>query len=122
MLVSDAATTPRRSAPLPDGPTVAPLVPVGTSDRVAAVHMEIPAGGGLPEHSHGASEIVLVPLAGAVRLRHEGRERTLSPGMSAHIATGERVSLSNEEAEAATLVVVASPPEFAEHLASWPTA
>ena len=122
MYVADSASTTRRSAPIPDGPTVAPLIPAGMSDRVAVVHMEIPAGGGLPEHAHGASEIVLVPLSGCVEVRRGSRERVLATGCAAHIATGERVSLSNPGPEAATLMVVASPPEFAEHLASWPEA
>lgn len=122
MHIADAAATPRRRAPLPDGPTVAPLVPPGVSDRAAVVHMELPAGAGLPEHAHGASEIVLIPLSGAVEVRQGEEVRALSAGAVARIAVGERVSLANTGAETASLMVVASPPDFAEHLASWPEA
>jgi hypothetical protein len=54
MLVADISATPRRRAPIPGGPTAA-LTPAGSSSQVAAVHVEIPAGGGMPEHAHGAS-------------------------------------------------------------------
>jgi quercetin dioxygenase-like cupin family protein len=120
MLIADTADAPRGRAPLPNGPTAAALIPPGTSERVAVVQMEIPAGGGLPEHSHGPSEIVLIPLSGTLRLEHEGQARTLESGAAAHIATGERVSLNNPGTEPATLMLVASPPEFAIHLTEWP--
>ena len=76
----------------------------------------------MPEHDHGASQIVLIPLSGSVELCHDGTRRTLSAGSAAHIATGERVSLVNPGTEPASLMVVASPPEFAGRLASWPLA
>ncbi|HET6633822.1 MAG TPA: cupin domain-containing protein [Streptomyces sp.] len=122
MLVADSGTTTRRQAPIPDGPSVAPLVPTGTSDRVAVLHMELPAGGSLPDHSHGPSEIVLVPLSGTFTVRHDGQEHRLAAGAAAHIATGERVSLHNPGDEPARLMIVASPPDFAAHPESWPTA
>lgn len=122
MLIADTGTTPRRRAPLPGGPTAATLTPAGISDQVAAVHVEIPAGGGMPEHDHGTSEIVLIPLSGSVELRHDGQASTLSPGMAAYIAIGERVSLGNPGSEPVSLIVVASPPEFAGRLARWPAA
>ncbi|MGW7380660.1 cupin domain-containing protein [Streptomyces sp. NPDC054794] len=81
----------------------------------------MPAGGGMPEHDHGPSEIVLIPLAGSVELRHDGLARTLSPGMTAHIAVGERVSLANPGTEPASVMAMASPPDFTRSLAGWPT-
>jgi quercetin dioxygenase-like cupin family protein len=66
----------------------------------------------MPEHDHGVSEIVLIPLSGSVNLHHDGQARTLSAGMTAHIATGERVSLANPGAEPASLMVVTSPPQI----------
>jgi quercetin dioxygenase-like cupin family protein len=122
MLVADSDGAPRRQAPLPDGPSVAPLVPTGTSEQVAVLHMELPVGGSLPEHSHGPSEIVLVPLSGRLTVRHGGQEHPLTAGAAAHIARGERVSLSNAGDEPARLVIVASPPDFAAHPESWPAA
>jgi quercetin dioxygenase-like cupin family protein len=96
------------------------LVPVGVSDQVAVVHLEIPGHGSMPEHDHGASEIVLIPLAGSIELRHDGTTRTLSTGSAGHVARGERVSLRNPDGEPVSLMVVASPPDFVKRLATWP--
>ncbi|MBQ0825203.1 cupin domain-containing protein [Streptomyces tagetis] len=122
MHIADTASATRHRAPLAAGPIATPLTAETTSDRVAVVHLELPAGGGLPEHDHGASEIVLVPLSGTALLRHGGKEHPLTPGTTAHIATGERVALTNPGDEPVSLMVVASPPEFAAHIASWPLA
>ncbi|WP_028803952.1 cupin domain-containing protein [Streptomyces sp. 142MFCol3.1] len=123
MYVTEIATSPRRRPPMSDGPTAALLTSAETSDQVAVLHVELPAGAVMPEHDHGASQIVLIPLTGSVELHHDGQARTLTAGTAAaHIATGERVSLANPGAEPASLIVVASPPEFAGRLASWPLA
>lgn len=122
MLISDVRTALRLRAPLPGGPIVAPLIPAGASDQVAAIHVEIPAGGGMPEHDHGASQIILIPLSGSIQLHHDGHAQTLTAGTTAHIATGERVSLTNPGPEPASAMVIASPPQFAERFAAWPTA
>lgn len=100
----------------------APLTTATTSDQVAVIHVEIPPGGGMPEHDHGASQIVLIPVSGSVQVRHGQDVHTLVPGSAAHIDTGERVSLANLGTEPASLMVVASPPEFASRLAAWPVA
>ncbi|WP_086725889.1 cupin domain-containing protein [Streptomyces carpinensis] len=123
MHVADIAASPRRRAPMPGGPTAALLTTAETSEQVAVVHVELPAGAAMPEHDHGASQIVLIPVAGSVELRHDGRVRTLTAGAAAaHIAVGERVGLANPGEEPASLVVVASPPAFARRLESWPPA
>ena len=122
MLISEIRTAPRLRAPIPGGPTAAPLIPTSASDQVAVIHVEIPAGGGMPEHDHGTSQIVLIPLSGSIEVRHDNKARILSAGMAAYIATGERVSLANPGPEPASLMVIASPPQFAERLAAWPTA
>jgi quercetin dioxygenase-like cupin family protein len=122
MLIADISTAPRLRAPIPGGPTAAPLIQAGGPDRVAAVHLEIPAGGEMPEHDHGASEILLIPLSGTAELRYQGQVRALTAGMAAHIATGERVGLANRGNEPASLMVVASPPDFAGRVAKWPAA
>lgn len=120
MHVAETGTVARRRAPLPGGPTAEALIAPGVSDQVAVVHLQVPPGGGLPEHDHGSSQIVLIPLSGTVELRHDGKGRTLSAGSAAHIAIGERVALANPGTEPVSLMVVASPPQFAERLASWP--
>lgn len=98
------------------------LTPSGASDQVAVFHIEIPADGGMPEHAHGPSEIVLIPLAGTIELLHNGQSRTLLPGMAAHIGVGERVSVANPGTETASVMAVAGPPDFTDNLAAWPTA
>ncbi|MFS4091203.1 cupin domain-containing protein [Streptomyces sp. AF1A] len=122
MHIAEIATAPRHRAPVPGGPTAALLTTPGTSDQLAVLHVEIPAGGGMPEHDHGSSQIVLIPLAGSVEVHHDGQVRTLSAGMAAHIGTGERVRLANPGSEPASLMVVAGPPEFAGRVTTWPAA
>ncbi|MFI1533693.1 cupin domain-containing protein [Streptomyces anandii] len=112
----------RRRAPVPNGPTAEVLVPAGASEQVAVLHVELPPGAALPEHDHGASQIALIPVTGTVELGHEGKSRTLTAGSVAHIATGERVALANPGTEPASLMVVASPPEFAGRIEAWPEA
>ncbi|UXY31977.1 cupin domain-containing protein [Streptomyces sp. HUAS TT20] len=123
MHVAEIATSPRRRAPVPGGPTAALLTTEEISDQVAVLHVELAAGTTMAEHEHGASQVVLIPVAGAVEVHHEGRVWTLTAGTAAaHIGVGERVSLANPGAEPASLMVVVSPPEFADRLASWPQA
>lgn len=119
MHVAKIGTSPRRRAPVPGGPEVETLT---TTDGVAVVHMEIPAGGGLPEHDHGPSQIVLVLLSGAVRVTYDDVEHTLEPGSVAHIETGQRISVQNPGTEPAGLMLVASPSDFVAQLAAWPVA
>lgn len=47
---------------------------------------------------------------------------TLLAGRAAYITRGERVSLTNPGSEPASVMVIASPPEFADQLATWPAA
>jgi quercetin dioxygenase-like cupin family protein len=98
------------------------LVAPETSDTIAMVQVWIPPGGGLPEHDHGPSEIVLVHISGSIRLRQGDEQHDLAPGAVAHLATGERVSLTNPGTEPAVMMIVASPPEFIARVASWPAA
>lgn len=122
MHIAGTGTETRRQAPIPGGPAAAVLTTEKTSEKVAVIHVEIPAGGGMPEHAHGASEIVLIPLTGSVEVFQGEDKHTLAPGSAAHVATGERVGLTNTGTETVTLMVVASPPEFAERVAKWPAA
>ncbi|MEU4291656.1 cupin domain-containing protein [Kribbella sp. NPDC026596] len=98
------------------------LVGAETSDNIAMVQVWIPPGGGLPEHDHGPSEIVLVHVSGSIQLQHGDQQHRLAPGAVAHIATGERISLSNPGTEPAVMMIVASPPDFIARIAGWPAA
>lgn len=71
---------------------------------------------------------MLIPLCGTAELRHDrpdgqdGPAITLLTGRAAYITRGERVSLTNPGSEPASVMVIASPPEFAGQLATWPAA
>ncbi|WP_133260057.1 cupin domain-containing protein [Streptacidiphilus pinicola] len=67
--------------------------------------VEIPPGGGMPEHDHGPCQIVLVPLAGPIEVHHDGRTTTLSPGGTAHVGVGAWVRLANPGTEPPSVVV-----------------
>lgn len=122
MYLTRIGTTPRRRAPIAGGPTMEVLVAAETSDNVAMVQVWIPPGGGLPEHDHGPSEIVLIHRSGSIELRQGDQLHRLAPGAIAHIATGERVSLTNPGTEPAVMMIVASPAEFVARIAGWPAA
>ncbi|TDW84339.1 quercetin dioxygenase-like cupin family protein [Kribbella pratensis] len=122
MYLTRIGTTPRRRAPVTGGPTMEVLVAAETSDNIAMVQVWIPPGGGLPEHDHGSSEVVLVHISGSIHLQQGGREHRLAPGAVAHIAAGERVSLTNPGTETAVMTIVASPPEFVARITAWPAA
>ena len=122
MYITRIGTTPRRRAPIPGGPTMEVLAAAETSDNIAIVQVWIPPGGGLPEHDHGPSEIVLIHLSGSSELRQGDPLQRLAPGAIAHIAPGERVSLTNPGTDPAVMMIVASPPEFVARIAGWPAA
>jgi quercetin dioxygenase-like cupin family protein len=122
MYLTKIGTTPRRRAPIPGGPTMEVLVAAETSEHIAMVQVRIPPGGGLPEHDHGPSEIILVHISGSIELRQGDQQHRLAPGAVAHLATGERVSLNNPGTEPAVMMIVASPPEFVARITAWPAA
>lgn len=122
MHVAEVGTSPRHRAPFPGGPEVEMLLGPGASEQVAVIHATLPAGSSMPEHDHGASQVVVIPLAGSVELRRGEERRELRLGSAGHVATGERVSLANPGTEPASLIIVVSPPDFAAGFAAWPTA
>ena len=121
MHVSEIGTHPRR-APGINGPSAEPLITSGISELLGVIHLEIPAGVAMPEHDHGASQIVLIPLAGALELRQGEHTSPLSYGMAAHIGVGERVGLANTGDRPASVILVATPPQFVHRVATWPEA
>jgi mannose-6-phosphate isomerase-like protein (cupin superfamily) len=79
----------------------------------------------MPEHDHGPSTVVLIPLAGAARLidvADDGRALQLVSGTITIVPVGRRVRLDNPGSVEAQLLVVVSPPEFAQELSAWPAA
>jgi quercetin dioxygenase-like cupin family protein len=119
---STIGTGLHRRPPVPDGPLVEILLGADDDAPVGVIHVTVPPGGGMPEHDHGPSTVVLIPLAGAARLidtAHGERVRTLLPGTITTIPVGRRVRLHNPGNEQAELFVVASPPDFAQQIAGW---
>lgn len=121
MHITEIGSHPRRSPGI-NGPSAEPLIANGVSDLLGVIHLEIPAGVAMPEHDHGASQIVLIPLSGAVELRQGENISPLSHGMTAHIDAGERVGLANTSDTAASIILVATPPQFVHRVANWPEA
>jgi quercetin dioxygenase-like cupin family protein len=105
MYVSQVGTHPRR-APGVNGPSAEPLITSNVSESIGVVHLEIPAGFSMPEHDHGTSQIVLVPLSGSLELRQGEYRRQLTFGTAAHIGVGERVGLANLEDGPATVMAL----------------
>lgn len=121
MLVVQISAVPGDQGCVPAGPTATTLVLPAGSAGMAAVHVEIPDGE--PGFDPGTAEIVLLQLCGSAELRHEnGPAMTLLTGRAACITRGERVSLTNLGSEPASVMVIASPPDFAGRLATWPAA
>ncbi len=114
-----------RRAPFEAGPLVRVVVGPAAGEPVGVLEVTLPAGGAMPEHDHGDSSVLLVPLAGCFRLVEAGQDGAaleLRPGSLATIPVGRRVRLENAgETEARTLAVL-TPPDFAEQLDAWPAA
>ena len=63
MRVVAIGTGPIRRAPVPDGPAAELLVDEQAGDgQLSAAHVRIPPGGSMPEHAHGESTALVVPL------------------------------------------------------------
>lgn len=113
----------RRRAPIEGGPTIEIVRGAARDRRTAVLHVTIPPGGGMPEHDHGASEVVLVPQEGTIRLiPADGTALELVPGSVGVVPIGRRVRLENATAQPARALVIVAPPNFAEGVASWPAA
>lgn len=114
-----------RRPPVPDGPLIEVLL--GADDDAAAVgvvNVTVNPGSGMPEHDHGASTVVLIPVAGTAELidvADADRTLQLLPGTITTIPVGRRVRLHNPSSVDAQILVVVSPPDFAQQIARWPT-
>lgn len=101
-------------------PTLEVLLDGSRGEQVGAVRVRLAAGGSLPEHAHGASAVVVAPLAGQIVLRCGTQRAELTPGALAHIDVGERVALDNPGVVEAVIVVLCAPPDFAQTLTQLP--
>lgn len=113
-----------RQAPFPGGPAVRVVVGADAGEPVGVVEVTMPVGGAIPEHDHGDSAVLLIPLAGRFRLIEAGRDGAaaeLEPGSLATIAAGRRVRLENAGEREAKALAVLTPPDFAARLETWPS-
>ncbi len=112
----------RVRAPFPGGPGAEVLV--GTEDDwpMGVAHVVIPAGGGMPEHDHGSSAAMVLPLDRPLVMIdvNEQREIEVGPGEVVTIPIGDLVEVQNRGEEDATIAVIFNPPDFTRQLDSWP--
>jgi quercetin dioxygenase-like cupin family protein len=114
----------RRQAPVPNGPAIEIVIGADAGRPAGVLVVTVPAGGAMPKHDHGASETMLIPQSGRLRLvdADDGSVVELEPGVLATIPVGQSVTLENPTDQDARTLVVLTPPDFAAQLAAWPTA
>jgi len=122
MRVLTTGSGPVHRAPFPNGPTAQVLVDEqSASGQLAAAYVTIPAGGGMPEHAHGESTALVVPLTGELLIRSDQHKEKVASGVVVLLDQGERVSLSNETSEPVSMLGVFVPAGFIGALSSWPS-
>ncbi len=113
----------RHQAPVPGGPVAEILIGDGPGRQMGVVEVTVPACGQMGLHEHGDSETLLIPLHGSIRLisgGDDGDVTMLDPGVIVTIPIGEKVRLDNPEPDPGKLLVVFSPADFTNRIASWP--
>lgn len=89
--------------------------------QLAVAHVTIPAGGNMPEHAHGDSTALVVPLTGELLIRSGQHTEKVAPGVVVLLDRGERVSLSNATSQPVSILGVFAPAGFIRTLTSWPS-
>ena len=110
--VDDATTA---LTPFGEGAAIDVLLE-GAPERLAAIHVTVKPGARMPEHDHGESDALLIPLTGQLILRAAITEEELVSGMVAFVAAGERVSVENPTTAAASMIVCFAPASFVHAL------
>jgi len=107
MRVVRAGTGPLHPAPVPARPTAEVLIDEDAGGgRLAATQVVIPPGGGMPEHDHGDSAALVVPLAGELVISSGSQQEKVTPGIVVLLDRGERVRLTNPTSEPVTVIAV----------------
>lgn len=112
-----------RHQPAPGAPLVEVLFggePDGPD--LGVVYVEVPVGAIMPEHTHAGSDVVLLPVDGAVEIAKGAESVTVAVGDAICIRKDEAVSLRNPGDRTAQLIVAAAPPAFVAGIRSWPAA
>ncbi len=109
-----------RQPPVPHGPTVEVLFGGDEGGpAVGVVRVEVPPGAGMPEHDHGGSDVVVMPVVGGVEISQGQRTVAAGVGDAVLIRRDERVALRNPGDEPAQLVVAAGPATFVASMRAW---
>jgi quercetin dioxygenase-like cupin family protein len=109
----DSATTVL--TPFGDGAAIDVLLE-GAPEQLAAIHVTVKGGARMPEHDHGESDALLIPLTGQLILRGNVTEAQLTSGVIAFVAAGERVSVENPTTATASMIVCFAPASFVHAL------
>jgi quercetin dioxygenase-like cupin family protein len=88
----------------------------GPFENLAAVRIQVPAGGAIPAHSHGASELLLTGVTGTVQASCTCGTKTVAPGTFAMLPAGKEITLENNGSDDATVLAVFSQSEFTDRL------
>ncbi|MFE3553381.1 cupin domain-containing protein [Streptomyces sp. NPDC059193] len=88
----------------------------GPFRELAAVRIHVPAGGTVPAHSHGTSELLLTGVTGSVEASCGCGAKTVGPGTFAMLPAGKEITLTNHGTEAATVLAVLSQSTFTDAL------
>lgn len=111
---------PVHSAQYPRTPSVTVLFGEDDSTDVGMVRVSVPAGVGMPVHRHGGSDVILTPVAGAVRITDDDEVVDVGVGQTILILKDEAVALWNPHEELAEVIVAAGPAAFVSTIRSWP--
>ena len=123
MELRNSDNSPRRRPPGENTPTVTVLFGDGDSATdVGLVKVRIPAGGGMPSHRHGGSDVILTPLTGHVSIADGTDSVDVRTGDSVLIRKDEEVSLRNPGDEPAEVLVSVAPTNFVTGILQWPPA
>jgi quercetin dioxygenase-like cupin family protein len=109
-------------APFPGGPVAEVLIGADGDWPLGVAIVTIPAGGGMPEHDHGSSRAMVLPLDGEVVMVdvEGGSEHTASPGNVVTIPIGARVEVRNDGGRDVSIQVVFDPADFTRQIEAWP--
>ncbi|HLS64589.1 MAG TPA: cupin domain-containing protein [Ruania sp.] len=120
MKLRTAADAAVRQPPLPDSPVIS--VFFGGADDpgdLGLLKVAVPAGAGMPPHRHHGSDVILIPVAGFVRIVKGEEAIDVYPGDAAFIDKDEAVSLTNPGNQDAQVFVAAGPTSFVRTVLAW---
>lgn len=111
----------RRQPPGENVPTVTVVFGGGEEGPdVGLVRVRVPAGGGMPQHRHGGSDVIVTPVMGAVTISDGESAVYVEVSASALVRKDEEVSLTNSGDEPAEVLVSAGPADFVAAIRQWP--